>query len=68
MKKPEDCTEANIQQEIWKDIDRCLAMSDDDFDKQILNQRKARAEFIAKMKEEGMDGEKLLQDELAKLR
>lgn len=66
MKKPEDCTEVNIQQEIRKDTDRCLAMSDEDFDKQIVAQRKARAEFIAKMKEEGVDGEKLLQHELAR--
>lgn len=67
MKKPDDCTEANIQQEIRKGIGHCLEMSGSDFDKQILNQRKEREVFIAKMRKAGMDGEKLLHDELAKL-
>ena len=68
LKKTEDCSEAAVGQEIRKDTDRCLAMSDGEFDKEMLTQRRGRENFTKRMKENGIDGEKLLQEERAKLR
>ena len=68
LKKAEDCSEAAVGQEIRKDTDRCLAMSDGEFDKEMLIQRRGRENFTKRMKENGIDGEKLLQEERAKLR
>ena len=66
-RKAEECAEANVRQAIRKDIERCMAMSEGEFDKQILIHARLREEFIRNMQEEGLDGEKLLQEERAKL-
>lgn len=68
LKKSEDCSETNIRQEVRKDSDRCLAMSDGEFDKEMLTQRRGRENFTKIMTEKGVDAEKLLQEERAKIR
>ena len=68
LKKPEDCSDANIKQEMKKDFDVCLAMPSEEFEKTVLKWREAQASFVRDMKAKGIDGEKLLQEERAKLR
>ena len=66
LKQPEDCTPERIAQFIEDDHQKCLAMPAAEFDKVILNGRKVKAELVKQMQDEGVDGEKLFQEERAK--
>ena len=68
MKKAEDCSDANIKQEVKKDSDRCLATSPDEFIKTVAQWRTARAEFVKNTGAKGIDSEKLIAEERAKLK
>ena len=68
LKKPEDCSDANMKQEMKKDFDVCLAMPLEEFEKTVMKWREARASFVRDMKAKGVDGEKLLAEERVKSR
>ena len=68
LKKPEDCSEANIKQQMTNNTDCCLALSKGEFDKQILVERREWETSVKYMKGRGIDVAKLLQEERAKLR
>ena len=67
IKKPEDCSQDKISEQIRIDTEQCLAMSADKFEETMLHGRVSRKEFVEKMAAQGIDGEKLLQDERAKI-
>ena len=68
LKKPEDCSPENIAREISADSDQCLTMSAAEFKKSTEKWPKLREEFIKDAMAKGIDGEKLLQEERAKIR
>jgi hypothetical protein len=68
LKKPENCTAESVAQELKTDHDQCLAMSSAELDKAALRWQEGRKAFLEKMAAQGMDGEKLLQEERAKQR
>ncbi len=67
FKKAEDCSEANVKQEIAKDNATCLAMSPGDFDNEMATQRKGWERTFGSMKEKGVDADKLMKEERAKI-
>lgn len=67
LKKIEDCSLTNVKKEAKRDIDQCLAMSTEQFGKRISEQSRGRDAWIKEMKRRGVDGEKLLREERAKL-
>jgi len=68
LKQPADCTPERIAQLIEADHQQCLAMPAAEFEKVVLNGHKVKAELVKQMQEQGMDGEKLLQEERVKRR
>ncbi len=68
LKKAEDCSDANIKREIAKDSASCLGMSAGDFDKEMVTQRKGWERTLGLMKEKGVDTDKLMREERAKIR
>ena len=68
LKKAEDCSDANIKQEIAKDHASCLSMSAGGFDKEMATQRKGWERTLGLMKEKGVDTDKLMREERAKIR
>ncbi len=67
LRKVEDCTPENIAREITTDTNRCLSMSAVEFKKSTAGWAELREDFIRRTKSKGIDGEKLLQEERAKL-
>jgi hypothetical protein len=67
-KKPEDCSEANIKQVVKNDVDRCLGMTAEQFDATVKRWAGMRGGFLKDMAAKGVDGEKVLKEERAKLR
>lgn len=67
LKQPEDCSQERIAQEVKQDAAECLAMPADEFEKKAFNGREVRAALVKQMQEHGVDGEKLLQEERAKI-
>ncbi len=68
LKKSEDCSDANIKQEVAKDNASCLGMSAGDFDKEMATQRKGWERILGEMKQKGVDTDKLMTEERAKIR
>jgi len=68
LKQPEDCTPEKIAQQVKVDNEQCLAMPFAEFEKKILDGRKVKEALVKQMQEQGVDGEKLLQEERAKRR
>jgi hypothetical protein len=68
VKKPEECSEANLKLEAKRDTDRCLGLSAADFEDALVPWRTAKEKFIKDAAAKGLDGEKLLQEERVKLR
>lgn len=68
VKKPEDCSPENIAQLIKDDKEKCLAMPPAEFEQKVLRGREGKEAFIKDMAAQGVDGEKLLQEERAKKR
>ncbi len=68
VKKPEDCTPARIAQQVEADTEQCLAMPAAEFEKTALRGREGTKAFVTEMTAQGVDGEKLLQEERAKIR
>jgi len=66
--KPEDCTEARIKQHARKVMDECLAMPAGEFAEVRKAYPEARADFIKNAKAQGLDGQKLMSAERAKLK
>lgn len=66
--QPGACSPENIQAALKKDRDRCLALTPDEFEKNITRWREIRARFVQDLKAQNVDGEKLLKEEAAKLR
>jgi len=68
LKKAEDCSSEHIAQQAKSDNQQCKKMTRADFDKIALRSREAVKTFIEQARAQGVDGEKLLQSERAKLR
>ncbi|MCF8198611.1 MAG: hypothetical protein K9J42_07585 [Sulfuritalea sp.] len=68
LKKPEECSLANVKTEAMNDLHECLAMSAEKFEKLAKEQRSGLALWIAGLKKRSVDGEKLLREERAILR
>lgn len=68
LTQPEDCTPEKIAQQVKVDNEQCLAMPPAEFEKKMLDGRKVKETLIKQMQEQGIDGEKLLQEERAKRR
>ena len=68
VKKPEDCSDANLKQEIGRIIGSCVAMPPEQFDMTVKRWSEVRGKFLVEMKTKGIDGEKTLKEERAKLR
>lgn len=67
LKKPEDCSQEKIAEQIKIDNAQCLAMPADKFEETMLHGREGSKEFVKQMAAQGIDGEKLLQEERAKI-
>lgn len=67
LKKTEDCSDASIKQEVAKANASCLTLSAGDFDKEMANQRKGWERTLGQMKEKGVDTDKLMKEERAKI-
>jgi hypothetical protein len=67
-RKPEDCSDANNKQTIAKIIAGCIAMTPEKFGATIKLWDEVRQKFLAEMTAKGIDGEKVLKEERAKLR
>lgn len=68
LKQPEDCSPENIAQLIKADKEKCLAMPAAEFEKTMLRGREGSEAFIKDMAAQGIDGERLLQEERARKR
>jgi len=68
LKKPEDCSQQSIAQQVKTDAAKCLAMPPAEFEKTVLRGVDASKTFVKQMATQGVDGEKLLQDERTKRR
>lgn len=68
VKKPEDCSQESIAQQVKLDNSRCLAMPAIEFEKTVLRGGEGSKAFIKQMAAQDVNGEKLIQDEKAKLR
>ena len=66
LKKREDCSAVNIAVLIKSDNKQCLAMPKAEFDKTVLRSREVSESVIKDMVAQGVDAEKLLQEERAK--
>ena len=66
--KPEDCSLPKVLSQAKRDRDQCLAMPTDEFQKRISDQPRRRDAWIKAVKQGGVDGDKLMQEERAKLR
>lgn len=62
------CTAEKIRQDVRKSLETCVAMPPEQLEKAIQGWRSLREKFISDTKTRGVDGEKLLQEEQAKLR
>lgn len=67
-KKPEDCLQESIAQQVKIDSQKCLVMPAAEFEITVQRFPVAREKFIKDVKAKGIDGEKLLQEERVKLR
>ena len=68
LKKAEDCSDASIKQEVAKDNASCLGMSAGDFDKEMVTQRNGWERILGSMKQKGVDTDKLMKEERARIR
>lgn len=68
LKKPEECTSESVHREANAEVAKCMAMPADEFENKIILGEKAAKEFIAQMREQGVDVETLMQQERAKIR
>lgn len=68
VRKPEECAPEGIARQVSADLEKCLAMPADEFEKQVQRGGEARKAFVKQAAADSVDGEKLLQDERAKLR
>ena len=62
------CTAEKIRQDVRKSLETCVAMPPEQLEKAIQGWRSLREKFVSDTKTRGVDGEKLLQEEQAKLR
>lgn len=67
VKKPEDCSPESITRQLKLDTDECLAMPAAEFEQKVLRGRESSKAFIEQMTAQGVDGEKLLQEERVKI-
>jgi hypothetical protein len=65
LKKPEDCSQESIAQQVKADAGQCLAMRAGEFEKKVQRGAEASQSFVKQMTAQGVDGEKLLQEERA---
>lgn len=63
LKRPEDCTPENTAKQTKADEKECLAMKPAEFEEKIKRALESKAVFLKEMAEQGIDGEKLLQEE-----
>ena len=63
VKNPEDCSPENIAQQIKSDHEQCMAMPAAEFEKTMLRGREGGQAFLKELAAQGIDGEKLLQEE-----
>jgi hypothetical protein len=68
LKKAEDCSDASIKQYVVKDNASCLALSTDDFDKEMATQRNGWERILGSMKQKGVDTDKIMKEERAKVK
>jgi hypothetical protein len=68
LKKPEDCSPESIAEQVKIDNGQCLAMPAAEFEKTALRGREASKAFVKEMAAQGVDGDKLLQEERSKPR
>lgn len=68
LKKAEDCSDANIKQEVAKDKASCLAMSSGNFDQEMATQRSGWERTLGQMRVKGVDTDLLMKEERAKIR
>ena len=66
LKKPEDCSPENNARELKADNEKCLAMPAAEFEQTVLRGREARRNFVQRLTTQGIDGDKLFQQERAK--
>ena len=67
MKKPEDCSPENIARQSKTDQGQCLAMPAAEFEKTALRGQEGSKAFVKQMAAQGVDGERLIREERAKL-
>lgn len=67
LKKPEDCTDASIKQEVAKDNANCLAMLPGDFNMEMATQREEWERILGQMREKGVDTDRLMNEERARI-
>jgi len=68
MKKPEDCSPDNITQQLKTDHGQCLTMPAAEFEKAVIRGAEGGKAFVKQTAAQGVDGEKLIREERAKLR
>lgn len=68
VRKPEDCTAKAVNDQAEERHRKCLAQSSAEFDATIDKHKEGRAGFVERMAGEGIDGEKLIAEERAKLK
>ncbi len=68
LKKPEECTQDSIAQQAKAEAAKCLATPPDEFEKAVARGAEGSKAFVKQMASQGVDGEKLLQDERVKRR
>lgn len=68
LKAPEDCSREKISEQVKSDAAQCLAMTTAEFEATVLRGVGGRNTFVAEMRAQGVDGDKLVQDECARRR
>ena len=68
VRKADDCSRESIAQQVKADAGQCLAMPAGEFEKKVQRGAEASQSFVKQITAQGVDGEKLLQEERANLR
>lgn len=68
VRKPEQCGAQAVAAEAAADGGKCLEMDRASFDATVAKQGEGRARFVKSMAEQGIDGDRLIAEERAKLK
>ena len=67
-RKPEECTSKAVDERVADEHKKCMAQGSAEFEATIDRHKEGRSGFVRRIAGQGIDGEKLIAEERAKLR